>query len=166
MLVITFLFVLQLDFLYTGEMKVYREETSDLQLLIETLQIDPELISVDVIKGNTHVENSKKNDQDVSNIRKEDQKVKTDDDVDSNTSNEQASSNIKNESNISSVKNAPEEDKASTKENKEMEKSEQDNDDVHKSRKRRASANKTNSTDSSGKHTTDVKMAKVDEDSN
>ena len=32
-------------------MKVYREDTSDLQLLIETLQIDPELISVDVIRN-------------------------------------------------------------------------------------------------------------------
>ena len=46
----------QLDFLYTGEMKVYREDTSDLQLLIETLQIDPELISVDVINRSKHVE--------------------------------------------------------------------------------------------------------------
>ena len=32
-------------------MKVYREDTSDLQLLIETLQIDPELISVDIIRN-------------------------------------------------------------------------------------------------------------------
>ena len=37
-------------------MKVYREDTSDLQLLIETLQIDPELISVDVIRNSKPVE--------------------------------------------------------------------------------------------------------------
>ena len=37
-------------------MKVYREDTSDLQLLIETLQIDPELISVDVIKNTKPIE--------------------------------------------------------------------------------------------------------------
>ncbi len=36
-----------LDFLYSGEMRVRRADTADLQLLIETLQIDPELISVD-----------------------------------------------------------------------------------------------------------------------
>lgn len=38
-----------LDFLYTGQMTVDRRDTSDLQLLIETLQIDPELITVDVV---------------------------------------------------------------------------------------------------------------------
>lgn len=38
-----------LDFLYTGEMTVDREDTADLQLLIDTLQIDPELIHVDTI---------------------------------------------------------------------------------------------------------------------
>ena len=37
-------------------MKVYREDTSDLQLLIETLQIDPELISVDVIRNTKPIE--------------------------------------------------------------------------------------------------------------
>ncbi len=36
-----------LDFLYSGEMRVRRSDTADLQLLIETLQIDPELISVE-----------------------------------------------------------------------------------------------------------------------
>ncbi|XP_040573542.1 longitudinals lacking protein-like [Lepeophtheirus salmonis] len=37
-----------LDFLYTGEMSVGREDTTDLQLLLDTLRIDPSLISVDV----------------------------------------------------------------------------------------------------------------------
>jgi hypothetical protein len=36
-----------LDFLYTGEMRVEREDTADLQNLIDTLQIDPQLISVE-----------------------------------------------------------------------------------------------------------------------
>lgn len=35
-----------LDFLYTGEMTVARGDTVDLQLLIDTLQIDPQLISI------------------------------------------------------------------------------------------------------------------------
>ena len=35
-----------LDFLYTGEMSVSSEDTADLQLLIDTLQIDPSLIQV------------------------------------------------------------------------------------------------------------------------
>ena len=39
-----------LDFLYTGEMSVEREDTADLQLLIETLQINPNLISVDMVE--------------------------------------------------------------------------------------------------------------------
>ena len=44
-------------------MKVKREDTSDLQLLIETLQINPELISVDVIKGDRHQEINNDEDQ-------------------------------------------------------------------------------------------------------
>ncbi len=36
-----------IEFLYSGEMRVRRADTADLQLLIETLQIDPELISVE-----------------------------------------------------------------------------------------------------------------------
>ena len=49
------LFLLQvvsalLDFLYTGEMTVDREDTADLQRLIETLQIDPDLITVDIVE--------------------------------------------------------------------------------------------------------------------
>ena len=38
-----------LEFLYTGEMTVDRSDTADLQRLIETLQIDPDLITVDVV---------------------------------------------------------------------------------------------------------------------
>jgi len=38
-----------LDFFYTGQMTVERQDTSDLQLLIDTLQIDPGLITVDTV---------------------------------------------------------------------------------------------------------------------
>lgn len=38
-----------LDFFYTGQMVVERTDTSDLQLLIDTLQIDPGLITVDAV---------------------------------------------------------------------------------------------------------------------
>ena len=48
-------------------MKVYREDTSDLQLLIETLQIDPELISVDVIKNTKPTQVSEPNSKNVLN---------------------------------------------------------------------------------------------------
>ena len=47
-------------------MKVYREDTSDLQLLIETLQIDPELISVDVIKNTKPTEISESQSKSIS----------------------------------------------------------------------------------------------------
>ncbi len=39
-----------LDFLYTGEMKVERADTADLQRLIEALQIDRSLIDVDAVQ--------------------------------------------------------------------------------------------------------------------
>jgi len=39
-----------LDFFYTGQMTVERQDTSDLQLLIDTLQIDPGLITVDTVQ--------------------------------------------------------------------------------------------------------------------
>ena len=40
-----------LDFFYTGQMIVERGDTSDLQLLIDTLQIDPGLITVDAVSN-------------------------------------------------------------------------------------------------------------------
>ena len=39
-----------LDFFYTGQMTVERADTSDLQLLIDTLKIDPGLITVDALQ--------------------------------------------------------------------------------------------------------------------
>ena len=39
-----------LDFFYTGQMTIERADTSDLQLLIDTLKIDPGLITVDAIQ--------------------------------------------------------------------------------------------------------------------
>ena len=49
-----------LDFLYTGEMTVQREDTAELQHLIETLQIDPELITVDVVRPEPEKERPKR----------------------------------------------------------------------------------------------------------
>ena len=49
-----------LDFLYTGEMSVEREDTADLQLLTETLQINSNLIDV-VEDGSDDVEEDGKN---------------------------------------------------------------------------------------------------------
>lgn len=40
-----------LDFFYTGQMTVDRQDTGDLQLLIDTLQIDPGLITVDTVEN-------------------------------------------------------------------------------------------------------------------
>jgi len=41
-----------LDFFYTGTMTIDRQDTSDLQLLIDTLKIDPGLITVDALPRN------------------------------------------------------------------------------------------------------------------
>jgi len=53
-----------LDFLYTGEMKVEREDTAELQLLIETLQIDPALISVECLDGGDDDDSSSEEEED------------------------------------------------------------------------------------------------------
>merc|ERR1712029_635820 len=54
-----------LDFLYTGEMKVEREDTAELQLLIETLQIDPGLISVECLNGGEDDSSSEDEEEDI-----------------------------------------------------------------------------------------------------
>lgn len=46
-----------LDFFYTGQMTVDRQDTSDLQLLIDTLQIDPGLITVNAMPESKGKEN-------------------------------------------------------------------------------------------------------------
>ena len=85
-----------LDFLYTGEMTVDRCDSADLQRLIETLQINPELISVDVIDNKIvrkhEVEKVDKEDTQVDKedeqVDKEDEQVdKEDEQVDKNNSN-------------------------------------------------------------------------------
>ena len=86
-----------LDFLYTGEMTVDRCDSADLQRLIETLQINPELISVDVIdnqivRKHEEVEKVDKEDTQVDKedeqVDKEDEQVdKEDEQVDKNNSN-------------------------------------------------------------------------------
>ena len=92
-----------LDFLYTGEMTVDRCDSADLQRLIETLQINPELISVDVIdnkivrkhevekvdKEDTQVDKEDEQvDKEDEQVDKEDEQVdKEDEQVDKNNSN-------------------------------------------------------------------------------
>ena len=79
-----------LDFLYTGEMTVDRCDSADLQRLIETLQINPELISVDVIDNQIvrKHEEVEKVDKEDTQVDKEDEQVdKEDEQVDKNNSN-------------------------------------------------------------------------------
>jgi len=97
-----------IDFLYTGEMIIPRSDTADLQRLIETLKIDPELITVDVIEpGNKKVENVDV-DKNVANGVKEDQsEVKNVD--------EEAKADLKNGESIDN------EDKADTKKDEKAE---------------------------------------------
>jgi len=56
-----------LDFLYSGEMKVEREDTAELQLLIETLQIDPSLISVQCLDDDDDSSCSDSEEEDAGN---------------------------------------------------------------------------------------------------
>ena len=79
-----------LDFLYTGEMTVDRCDSADLQRLIETLQINPELISVDVIDNQIvrKHEEVEKVDKEDTQVDKEDEQVDKDDEqVHKNNSN-------------------------------------------------------------------------------
>ena len=79
-----------LDFLYTGEMTVDRCDSADLQRLIETLQITPELISVDVIDNQIvrKHEEVEKVDKEDTQVDKEDEQVDKDDEqVHKNNSN-------------------------------------------------------------------------------
>jgi hypothetical protein len=57
-----------LDFLYTGQMTVERQDTSDLQLLIDTLQIDPGLITVEAVKTKPSTSNDTGSKNESSNI--------------------------------------------------------------------------------------------------
>ena len=78
-----------LDFLYTGEMTVDRCDSADLQRLIETLQINPELISVDVIDNKiVRKHEVEKVDKEDTQVDKEDEQVDKDDEqVHKNNSN-------------------------------------------------------------------------------
>jgi len=52
-----------LDFFYTGSMTIDRQDTSDLQLLIDTLKIDPGLITVDALPRNNSDHVAKEEDE-------------------------------------------------------------------------------------------------------
>ena len=88
-------------------MKVYREDTSDLQLLIETLQIDPELISVDVINRSKHVEISEAAEAGKNANPKETEKEKEkspEPNPDTRTGDERSEGTNKTESNVGDFK--------------------------------------------------------------
>ena len=78
-----------LDFFYTGQMTVERQDTSDLQLLIDTLKIDPGLITVDALSKpndgniNDHIrplpEESPSKDNNESKDASKEEKIKEDD---------------------------------------------------------------------------------------
>ena len=78
-----------LDFFYTGQMTVERQDTSYLQLLIDTLKIDPGLITVDALSKpndgniNDHIrplpDESPSKDNNESKDASEEEKIKKDD---------------------------------------------------------------------------------------
>ena len=68
-----------LDFFYTGQMTVERQDTSDLQLLIDTLQIDPGLITVDAVDSPP--------DPDPAGASNDKEETPTDNNTDNNTDN-------------------------------------------------------------------------------
>ena len=79
-------------------MKVYREDTSDLQLLIETLQIDPELISVDVIKNTKPHELSEQRNLSTSQQKDPENKDEKDETVDAQCNDIEGNSSTKDTS--------------------------------------------------------------------
>ena len=86
-------------------MKVYREDTSDLQLLIETLQIDPELISVDVIKNTKPHELSEQRNLSTSQQKEPENKDKKDETVDAQTNDIEGNSSTKDTSDSAIAEN-------------------------------------------------------------
>ena len=155
-------------------MKVNREDTSDLQLLIETLQIDPELISVDVIKANKeaehpkdqrqfHVEESNENNSSIQGKEQEAENPQVDS---SKIHGSKTSLCIANKSLAASMENSPGCSNLSTKESSEIEKKPEADETVNtmaNPRKRKASE-ETSSTDSlNGKECNEIKITKVSE---
>lgn len=81
-----------LDFFYTGQMTVERQDTSDLQLLIDTLKIDPGLITVDALpKPNDQINQAEKSEQQPSSSEPKEklEENKVDKKLDSSSANDQ-----------------------------------------------------------------------------
>ena len=138
-------------------MKVYREDTSDLQLLIETLQIDPELISVDVIKNTKPTEVSESKSKSISN------------EVESEPSKEEENAKMAERSSIEEVSSITN-DKAALNSNDDSNSTNNSNEDkkttggvsvLDTSRKRKISEEKLGEEENLDKQNIDQKEAKV-----
>ena len=138
-------------------MKVYREDTSDLQLLIETLQIDPELISVDVIKNTKPTEVSESKSKSISN------------EVESEPSKEEENAKMAERSTIEEVSSITN-DKAALNSNDDSNSTNKSTDDkkttggvsvLDTSRKRKISEEKSREEDNLDKQNIDQKEAKL-----
>ena len=150
-------------------MRVYREDTSDLQLLIETLQIDPELISVDVINRSKHVEISEAAEAGNNASPKETEKEKEkspEPKPDTRTGDERSESTNKSETNVVEFKpNDRTEIKG------EIDETEDKNIEshIHHSRKRKLSeedASETNNVNEISKDASTAKSSKHNEENN
>ena len=138
-------------------MKVYREDTSDLQLLIETLQIDPELISVDIIKNTKPTEVSESKSKIISN------------EVESEPSKEEENAKMAERSTIEEVSSITN-DKAALNSNDDSNSTNKSNEDkkttggvsvLDTSRKRKISEEKSREEDNLDKQNIDQKEAKL-----
>ena len=69
-----------LDFFYTGSMTIDREDTSDLQLLIDTLKIDPGLITVDALPRN-NADHAKEEEKDLAETSSSNASISKDDKI-------------------------------------------------------------------------------------
>ena len=72
-----------LDFFYTGSMTIDREDTSDLQLLIDTLKIDPGLITVDALPRNNadHAKGEEEKEKDLAETSSSSASISKDDKI-------------------------------------------------------------------------------------
>ena len=142
-------------------MKVYREDTSDLQLLIETLQIDPELISVDVIKGTKQAQVSKNGSS--SNLAEnEERKEEKTSDTDGESQNivERLDTNAESTLEVAES-NSTCDSNNSTKSKEETTKVEENNDNLPNPRKRKVSDEQNKTIEQSSELGTDVKISKL-----
>ena len=144
-------------------MKVYREDTSDLQLLIETLQIDPELISVDVIRNTKPIEVSEPIHKSASKETESEPKEEKD-----TTNCEPRTSAGTNESSNDNTAQNPKANDESTNNSDDSKKIIKDPPILENTRKRKISSSegKSGEGESSALDEKEVKISKSDNDSN